>query len=217
MFFTTDSLPNTYGADGTTRLADVAGLPPTVSPAATTADSHLSDENKRMLKTYKILGEQWGCGEPCLQGADYIGHIQLSEEQIFIWIGDICRGQTTCHYPLEVFMIPDGSRSNRNPNFDWGASETDTDTEVEIEPGYFCELALEQVGRTILYHSKASLFLAKLSLYRQIVNGGSLYEYRRRYKPPSTQRLAIILQETADLMRYELPCVTRGMAVDRAQ
>ncbi|KAF8525533.1 hypothetical protein BU17DRAFT_83777 [Hysterangium stoloniferum] len=86
-----------------------------------------------------MLREQWGCDEPshdlCLQDADYIGHIQLSEEQIFIWIGKICRGQATCHYPPEVLIIPDGSRANRNPNFDWGASETNTGPEVEIGPG----------------------------------------------------------------------------------
>ncbi|KAF8515974.1 hypothetical protein BU17DRAFT_67637 [Hysterangium stoloniferum] len=152
----------------------------------------------------------WGCDEPghdlCLQGVEYIGHIQLSEEHISIWIGEIvghCRGQATCHYPPDVFIIPDGSRSNRNPNFDWGASETNIDPEVEIEPGYFCGLALERVGRTILYHAKVSLILAKLSLYWQIVNGWPLYGYRRLYKPPSAQSLGIILQETADLMR---PC-----------
>ncbi|KAF8517675.1 hypothetical protein BU17DRAFT_91501 [Hysterangium stoloniferum] len=219
MPITTDSLPNTYGADGITRLADVAGLPPTVSPSAAViiADSQLSDQNiTRAMKAYKMLHEQWGCDEPghdlCLQGAEYIGHIQLSEEQISIWIGEICRGQATCHYPPDVFIVPDGSRSNRNANFDWGASGTDTDTEVEVGPGYFCGLALERVGRTILHHSKVSLFLAKLSLYRQIVNRWPLYRYRRLYKRPSAQSLGIILQETADLMRPSYPLYIRKQA-----
>ncbi|KAF8509001.1 hypothetical protein BU17DRAFT_99324 [Hysterangium stoloniferum] len=176
-------------------MADGAGLPPTVSAleAVTTADSELSDESKRAVRAHRMLREQWGCDEPghdlCLQGADYIGHIQLSEEQIFIWIGKIA--------------VP---RSNRNPNFDWGAGETNTDPESEIGPGYFCGLALERVGSTILYYSKVSLFLVKLSLYRQIVNPWLLYEKTGRfYGPPSAQSLGIILQETADLMRPSYP------------
>ncbi|KAF8515997.1 hypothetical protein BU17DRAFT_93094 [Hysterangium stoloniferum] len=200
-----------------TRMADAAGLPPTVTPSAavTIAESQLSNENfMRGAKAYKMLHELWGCDEPghdlCLQGAEYIGHIQLSEEQISIWIGEVCRGQATCDYPPEVFIIPDGSRSNGNPNFDWGASETNIDPEPEIGPGYFCGLALERVGRTILYHSKISLILAKLSFYKQVVNGrGPFRSTRRPYKPPSAQRLGIILQETVDPMRYELQCLTR--------
>ncbi|KAF8516002.1 hypothetical protein BU17DRAFT_93099 [Hysterangium stoloniferum] len=204
----TESLPNANGVDGITRMADVAGLPPTVTPSAavTIPDSQLSDERKRAVKAYKRLREQWGCDEPghdlCLQGNHYIAHIQLSQEQISIWIDEICRGQATCHHPPEMFIILDGSRPNRNLNFDWGASETNTDPEVEIGTGYFCGLVLERVGSTILYCSKVSLLLAKLSLYGQIVNHWSIYgNTGRRYKRPSAQRLGIILQETADLMR----------------
>ncbi|KAF8525536.1 hypothetical protein BU17DRAFT_83781 [Hysterangium stoloniferum] len=111
-----------------------------------------------------------------------------------------------------MFIIPDGSRSNGNPNFDWGASETNTDPEVEIGPGYFCGVALERVGRTILYHSKASLLLAKLSLYAQIVNRWPLYGYKRLYKPASERSLGLILQETADLMRPSYPLYIRKQA-----
>ncbi|KAF8509012.1 hypothetical protein BU17DRAFT_99337 [Hysterangium stoloniferum] len=215
----TESLPNANGVDGITRMADVVGLPPTVTPSAavTIPDSQLSDERKRAVKAYKMLREQWGCDEPghdlCLQGNHYITHIQLSQEQISIWIDEICRGQATCHHPPETFIIPDGSRPNRNLNFDWGASETNTDPEVEIGTGYFCGLALERVGSTILYCSKVSLLLAKLSLYGQIVNHWSIYgNTGRRYKRPSVQRLGIILQETADLMRPSYPLYIRKRA-----
>ncbi|KAF8529297.1 hypothetical protein BU17DRAFT_80528 [Hysterangium stoloniferum] len=164
-----------------------------------------------------MLHEQWGCDEPghdvCLQGADYIGHIQLSEEQISIWIGEICRGQATCHYPPKVFIVPDGFRFNRNPNFDWGASGTNTDTEVEIGRQYLGRVVLERVGRTILYHSKVSFLLAKLSFYKQIVNRPRPSTIARRlYKPPSAQSLGIILQETADLMRPSYPLCIRKRA-----
>ncbi|KAF8508994.1 hypothetical protein BU17DRAFT_99311 [Hysterangium stoloniferum] len=122
-------------------MADIAGLPPMVTPSAavTIPNSQLSDERKRAVKAYKMLHEQWGCDEPgsdlCLQGNHYIAHIQLSQEQISIWIDEICRGQATYHHPPEVFIIPDSSRPNRNLNFDWGASETNTDPEVEIGTG----------------------------------------------------------------------------------
>ncbi|KAF8513853.1 hypothetical protein BU17DRAFT_68644 [Hysterangium stoloniferum] len=141
MPITTDSLPNTYGVDTITHMTDAAGLPPTSPSAAVTfADSQLGNQNTmRVVNAYKMLHEQWGCDEPghdlCLQGGCYIGHIQLSQEQISIWIDEICRGQATCHYPPEVLIIPDGSGANRKLDFDWGASETNIDPEPEIEPG----------------------------------------------------------------------------------
>ncbi|KAF8509005.1 hypothetical protein BU17DRAFT_70620 [Hysterangium stoloniferum] len=217
MPITTDSLPNTYGVDTITRITDVAGLPPTSpSVAVTIAESQLGNQNIiRVLNANKMLHEQWGCDEPghdlCLQGGHYIGHIQLSQEQISIWIDEICRGQATCDYPPEVFIIPDGSGSNMNPNVDWGARETNTDPEPEIGPGYFCGLALERVGRTILYHSKVALFLAKLSFYKQVVNRGGPVR-RRPSKRLSAQRLGIILQETVDLMRPSYPPYIRQRA-----
>ncbi|KAF8512749.1 hypothetical protein BU17DRAFT_69094 [Hysterangium stoloniferum] len=196
--------------DETTRTADVAGLPPTISSsvAVTIADFQPSnDEIMRMMNAHNMLREQWGCNEPghelCLQGKEFVGHIQLSKEQISIWIGEICRGQATCRYPPKAFIVPDGSGSNRNPNFDWGASETTTDTEVEIEPGYFCGLALERIGGIILYHSKVWVLCAKLLVYKRIVN--RRYELTSGlYTRPSERMLGIILQETVDLMRYEL-------------
>ncbi|KAF8514362.1 hypothetical protein BU17DRAFT_94651 [Hysterangium stoloniferum] len=217
-----DSLPNAYEVEEITRMADVAGLPPRDSPSAvvTIPDSQPSNENfMRGVKAYKMLQELWGCDQPghdlCLQGGEYVGHIQLSEEQISIWIGEICRGQATCHYPPEVFIIPDGSISNEDPNFDWGSSETDTDTELEGGPGYLCGLALERIGRTILYHSKVSLFLAKLLLYKQAVDNGRLFGATRQlYKPVPEQRLGVILQETADLMRPSYPLYIRKRATN---
>ncbi|KAF8515989.1 hypothetical protein BU17DRAFT_93085 [Hysterangium stoloniferum] len=209
MPITTDSLPNTYGIDTITHMADAAGLPPTSPSAAVTiADSQLGNQNIiRVLNANKMLHEQWGCDEPghdlCLQGGHYIGHIQLSQEQISIWIDEICRGQATCHYPPEVLIIPDGSGANRKLDFDWGASETNIDPEPEIGPGYFCGLALERVGRRMLYYSKVSLLLAKLLRYRQIVD---------RWPRPSAQSLGIILQETVDLMRPSYPPYIREQA-----
>ncbi|KAF8525540.1 hypothetical protein BU17DRAFT_83791 [Hysterangium stoloniferum] len=219
MPITTDSLPNTYGLDTIIRMADAAGLPPTSPLAAVTiADSQLGNQDIiRVLNANKMLHEQWGCDEPghdlCLRGGHYIGHIQLSQEHISIWIDEICRGQATCHYPPEVLIIPDGSGSNMNPNVDWGAGETNTDPEPDIGPGYFCGLALERVGRTVLYHSKVWLILAKLSFYEQVVNGrGPFRSTRRPYKRPSAQRLGITLQETVDLMRPSYPPYIREQA-----
>ncbi|KAF8512742.1 hypothetical protein BU17DRAFT_69087 [Hysterangium stoloniferum] len=208
----TDSLPNTYEMDEITRTTDVVGLPPTISSSAavTIADFQLSnDEIMRITNAHNMLREQWGCDEPghelCLQGKEFVDHIQLSKEQISIWIGEICRGQATCRYPPKAFIVPDGSGSNRNLNFDWGASETTTDTEVEIEPGYFCGLALERIGGIILYHSKVWVLCAKLLVYKRIVNRP--YEITSGlYKRPSARMLGIILQETVDLMRF---CIFR--------
>ncbi|KAF8512739.1 hypothetical protein BU17DRAFT_95964 [Hysterangium stoloniferum] len=208
MPITTDSQPNTYEMDEITRTADVAGIPLTISPSAAVTNANFrrgNDEIMRMMNAYDVLREQWSCDEPghklCLQGNEFVGHIQLSKEQISIWISKICRGQATCRYPPKVFIVPDGSGSNRNPNFDWGASETTIDTEAEIEPGYFCGLALERIGGIILYRSKVWLLCAKLLVYDRIVN--------RRHEvtggldtPPSTRKLGIILQETVDLMRH---------------
>ncbi|KAF8512750.1 hypothetical protein BU17DRAFT_69096 [Hysterangium stoloniferum] len=175
MPITTDSLPNAYQMDEITLTADIAGLPPTISSSAAVADADFqssNDEIMRITNAHNMLREQWGCDEPghelCLQGNEYVGHVQLSKEQISIWIGKICQGQATCHYPPKMFIVPDGSGSNRNPNFDWGASGTTTDTEAEIEPGYFCGLALERIGGIILYHSKVSLLFAKLLVYEQM-------------------------------------------------
>ncbi|KAF8525532.1 hypothetical protein BU17DRAFT_83776 [Hysterangium stoloniferum] len=212
MPITTDSVSNTYEVDEITRMAGVAGLFPTVSPSAVTiVESQLSNENfMKGVKAYKILHELWGCDEPghdlCLQGIDYIGHIQLSEEQISIWIGEIVG-----HLFIEVtkYLI---STVPRNLNFDWGTSGTNPDPEVEIGPGYFCGLALERVGRTILYHSKVAVLLVKLSFYRQIVNCWPLYGHIGHYKRPSAQNLGIILQETADLMRPSYPVYIRKRA-----
>ncbi|KAF8515971.1 hypothetical protein BU17DRAFT_67635 [Hysterangium stoloniferum] len=170
MPITTDSLPNTHVVHGINRMDDVAGLPPTVPPSGevTTADSQLSDEKKTAVKIYKMLREQWGCNEPghdlCLQGTDYIGHMQLSEEQIFIWIDKICRGQATCHYPPDMFIVPDGPRSNRNPNFDWSASETNTDSEVEIGPGRLYKPASER-SLGIILQETADLMRPSYPLY----------------------------------------------------
>ncbi|KAF8512745.1 hypothetical protein BU17DRAFT_95978 [Hysterangium stoloniferum] len=93
---TTDSQPNTYEMDEVTRTADAAGLPPTVSPSAavTIADFQQSnDDIMRITNAHDMLREQWGCDEPghklCLQGKEFVGHIQLSKEQISIWIGEI--------------------------------------------------------------------------------------------------------------------------------
>ncbi|KAF8513657.1 hypothetical protein BU17DRAFT_68706 [Hysterangium stoloniferum] len=115
-------------------------LPPTVSPSAAVIipDSQLRNDNiTRAMRAYKMLREQWGCDELghdlCLQGNDYIGHIQLSEEQISILIGEICRGQATCRYPPEVFIVPERSGSNRDPSFDRGGSGTTAGAEVEKE------------------------------------------------------------------------------------
>ncbi|KAF8514578.1 hypothetical protein BU17DRAFT_68345 [Hysterangium stoloniferum] len=121
---TTDSLSNTYEMGEITRTADVAELPPTVSPSAavTISDSQLRNDNiTRAMRAYKCSGN------------DYMGHIQLSEEQISIWIGEICRGQATYRYPPEVFIVPEHSGSNGNPSFDWGGSGTTAGAEVEKE------------------------------------------------------------------------------------
>ncbi|KAF8512997.1 hypothetical protein BU17DRAFT_95697 [Hysterangium stoloniferum] len=207
----TNSLPNSYQMDEITRTADVAALPPMVSPSAaiTIADFRQSnDDIVRIMNSYNMLLEQWGCDEPghdiCLQGKNYVGHIQLSKEQISIWIGEICRGQATRRDPPKVFIVPDGSGSKWSPDFYWGASETNAETEDEIEPGYLCGLALERLGRTILYHSKVSLLFAKLLFYKQIVGG--------LYKRPSARMFGIILQETIDLIRPSYPNYIRDRA-----
>ncbi|KAF8512738.1 hypothetical protein BU17DRAFT_95962 [Hysterangium stoloniferum] len=199
--------------DEITRTADVIGLLPA---AVTIADFQPNnDEIMRITNAHNMLREQWSCDEPghelCLQGNEFVGHIQLSKEQISIWIGEICRGQAACRYPPKVFIVPDGSGSNRNPNFDWDASETTTDTEAEIEPGYFCGLVQERIGRIFLYHSKVALSFVKLLFYDRKVNRH--YEVAGRlYKRPSARMLGIILQETVDLMRSSYPICIRERA-----
>ncbi|KAF8511277.1 hypothetical protein BU17DRAFT_97380 [Hysterangium stoloniferum] len=217
---TTNLLPNTYEMDETTYVDDVGHLPPTVSPSAASIniDSKQSYEfTRRVIKAYRQLQEQWGCDKPghdiCLQGTDYVGHIQLSEEQVSIWAGEICRGRATCLYPPDVIIIPDASRSNREVNFDWDASTTNTGTGVEIGPGYFCGLALERVGTIILYRAKISMLVGKLWLYHQIVNSGRPNGITRQLrKRLSIRNFGIIIQDSADLMQPSYPLYIRERA-----
>ncbi|KAF8524865.1 hypothetical protein BU17DRAFT_84401 [Hysterangium stoloniferum] len=211
--------------DEITPANDLKDLSPLVSPSVVMS-VNFQQSNKIIIRTvraYKKLQKRWGCDELghdlCLRGSDYVGHIQLSEEQVSIWIGEICRGQATCRYPPGAIIIPDCSRSNRNPNFDWGAiysdidSETVRDTNGEIGPGYFCGLALERVGATILHRAKALALVAKLSWYDRIMNPRFDGQITRRLRNRVFVRVfGIIVQETADLMRPSYPPSIRKQA-----
>jgi len=200
----------------------VEELPSFVSPVAVviSADSQQSQEIvARAVKAYKMLQEQWGCNTPghdiCLRGINYIGHIQLSEEQVSVWVGEICRGHATCLYFPDVIIIPDGTRSNRDSNFDWGGSGTSHDANVEIGPGYFCGLFLERIGATILYRAKVLMLARKLWMYDRIVHLRSA-SGARIPRPPhnrvSPRFFGIIVQETVDLMRTSYPLYIRKRA-----
>jgi len=147
--------------DEINRGDDVEDLHPRVSSSGALMSPELQDSHAIRIKTiqvHKELQELRGCDKPdhdiCLSESDFVGHSQLSVEQVSNWIDEICRGQATCSYPPEVLIIPGASRSNRDPGSDWGASGTNNDTDGEVGPGYVCGLALERVSKAILSRAK---------------------------------------------------------------
>ncbi|KAF8530580.1 hypothetical protein BU17DRAFT_79407 [Hysterangium stoloniferum] len=184
---------------------------PSVSPPATVmnVDAQKNDETtKTILRAHRLLQNKWSCAEPghdlCLRGIDYDGHIQLSEDQVSIWVDEICRNQATHLYPPKTLIIPDCSGPNRDRKYDWGASETSYDPDAEDGvhgPGHLCGVVQERIGRVVLYGAKVAILLGKILLYKRIVSKNSA----RPLNALSMCRFGTIVQETADLMRPSYP------------
>ncbi|KAF8511278.1 hypothetical protein BU17DRAFT_97381 [Hysterangium stoloniferum] len=141
-------------------------------------------------------------------GNDYVGHMKNRYPFGHAKTAEVRRPVCT---PPDVIILPDSCRSNRDTNFDRGASGANNDTDVEIGPGFFCGLALERVGTTILHRAKVSMLLAKPSLYQRMVNPDQPHRNTRQLcKPLYIRAFGIIVQESADLIRYDSSSITRG-------
>ncbi|KAF8530596.1 hypothetical protein BU17DRAFT_79441 [Hysterangium stoloniferum] len=189
---------------------------PSVSPPATVmnVEAQKNDKTTKTLRAYRLLQNKWSCAEPghdlCLRGTDCDGHIQLSEDQVSIWVDEICRNQATDLYPPKTLIIPG---PNRDRNNDWGVSETSYDPHAEDGvdgPGYLCGLVQERVGRATLYVAKVLTALGKISLYKWIVEKN----YDRPLNLLSMRFFGTIVQETADLMGPWYPWCVRRRASD---
>ncbi|KAF8512445.1 hypothetical protein BU17DRAFT_69236 [Hysterangium stoloniferum] len=128
--------------------------------------------------------------------------LELSEEAVEEWF----QGERNCHDAPNNIQIRESSTnatSKISPYhrraIDWGVgSLPDSSTSsLEISPGYYCGcwkfklsclkffsgVGLERVGRTVLHNAKTAALMAKLMVYKRMVQG-----HDRAFKRPTYPR-----------------------------
>ncbi|KAF8512446.1 hypothetical protein BU17DRAFT_69239 [Hysterangium stoloniferum] len=168
-------------------LQKVEWLQPFLSPAALSSEEReeIIDagirERLRIKLRYRWSFIEHGDGV-CYRVPEDDKHIPLSKDDLEVWVEEWWRGETTCHDPPTIINMR-GRSTNATSNIrphdshdvDWGAvslvESSSTSSSITIEPGYFCRVGLEKVGRNVLYTAKTATLMAKLMIYKRMVYG----------------------------------------------
>ncbi|KAF8503984.1 hypothetical protein BU17DRAFT_71696 [Hysterangium stoloniferum] len=93
-------------------------------------------------------------------------HVSITKDAFDSWVQQLCRGFATFLEPPQGLLDSSGigkgmSDIEREAMTRWFAPVIRNPMDVEVSPGYFCGLAMEQIGTKLLYGTKISILVGK--------------------------------------------------------
>ncbi|KAF8527152.1 hypothetical protein BU17DRAFT_82009 [Hysterangium stoloniferum] len=213
------------GQDVLSLLQEVDWLQPLVSPAVLRMErQEIDDTGKREISRMKLRKRCSCLGHGhclCYREHDDDQHIELSEEDVEVGVEEWFQGEKNYHDAPNNIQIRESSTNAtskispyRRRAIDWGvgSSPDSSSSSLEINPGYYCGVGLETVGRTVLHNAKTAALMAKLMVYKRMVHGHDRAFKKLIRKHLTLRRIGIVIQETIDLMRPTYPRQIRQQA-----
>ncbi|KAF8527150.1 hypothetical protein BU17DRAFT_61780 [Hysterangium stoloniferum] len=205
------------GHDVLSLLQEVDWLQPLVSPAVLRMErQEIDDTGKREISRMKLRKRCSGLEHGhclCYQAHDDDQHIELSEEDVEVSVEEWWQGERNFHEPPNNIQIR-GSFTNatsklnpyRRRAIDWGvgSSADSSSSSLYISPGYYCGVGLETVGRTVLHNATTAALMAKLMVYKRMVQGHDNTQASRSEKNRNSNSRDHRLNEVGILQRQSL-------------